>query len=137
MTQDQMAEMLQGCGVLPPTYEEGKAPPAARARKPARNGKPKGDAGDRFGVLNGFADFVLAELSRAEIAVWLILYRDTRDGTARTSYDDIARRAGLNRRNVGRTLRRLESRGLVKVVHRGGLRRGVSSYRVHGLPRDG
>jgi hypothetical protein len=28
-------------------------------------------------------------------------YRDSRDGTARTSYDDLVRRAGLNRRNVG------------------------------------
>ena len=49
-------------------------------------------------------------LTRAEIAVWLILYRDTREGTARTSYDELARRAGLNRRNVGRAVRRLEQR---------------------------
>jgi hypothetical protein len=34
--------------------------------------------------------------------------------------DDLAGRAGLNRRTVGRTLRLLERRGLVKVVHRGG-----------------
>jgi hypothetical protein len=98
---------------------------------------PKGKAGERFAVLNGFVDFTLAELSRREIAVWLVLFRDTRDGTARTSYDDIARRAGLNRRNVGRALRQLEGQGLVQVVHRGGLRRGPSRYRVRGLPKDG
>lgn len=97
----------------------------------------KGKTAERFAVLNAFVDFTLTDLSRREIAVWLVLYRDTRDGTARTSYDDLARRAGLNRRNVGRAVRRLEARGLVKVVHRGGLRRGVSRYRVRGLQKDG
>src|SRR5208283_4818560 len=99
-------------------------------------GEPKGKTGERFAVLNAFVDFALADLSRREIAVWLVLYRDTRDGTARTSYDDLAKRTGLNRRNVGRALRRLEGRGLVKVVHRGGLHRGASRYRVRGLPKD-
>jgi DNA-binding MarR family transcriptional regulator len=93
--------------------------------------------GERFAALNAFVDFALAGLTRREIAVWLVLYRDTREGTARTGYDDIARRAGLNRRNVGRALRQLEARGLVQVVHRGGLGRGVSRYRVLGLPKDG
>lgn len=107
---------------------------------PPNNGQPRHKGGDRgksrrkaverFAVLNAFVDFTVAELSRGEIAVWLVLYRDTRDGTARTSYDDIARRAGLNRRNVGRALRRLERMGLLQIVHRGGLLRGVSSYRV-------
>jgi hypothetical protein len=103
----------------------------------ADRGRPKGKTGERFAVLNAFVDFALADLRRAELAVWLVLYRDTRDGSARTSYDGIARRAGLNRRNVGRALRGLERRGMVKVVHRGGLRRGASRYRVRGLPKDG
>ncbi len=135
----------------PPVLRVGEEPPplvpppsnGRHVQTPDR-GKPKGKpgsektkAGERFAVLNAFADFALADLSRAEIAVWLVLYRDTRDGTARTSYDDLARRAGLNRRNVGRAVRRLEARGLVKVVCRGGLGRGVSRYRVRGLPKDG
>jgi hypothetical protein len=110
----------------------------------SQRGKPKGKAagakaraGERFAVLNAFVDFALADLSRAEVAVWLVLFRDTRDGTARTSYDDLARRAGCNRRNVGRAVRRLERLGLLKVVHRGGLRRGVSRYRACSLPKGG
>src|SRR5262249_34705512 len=99
--------------------------------------KPKGKTSERFAVLNAFVDFALAELSRAEVAVWLVLYRDTRDGTARTAYDDLARRAGLNRRTAGSPLRQLEERGLVQGVHRGRLRHGVSRYRVRGLPKDG
>jgi DNA-binding transcriptional ArsR family regulator len=127
-------------GQEPPPLEGPKPAPSSngRQRHQGKAGdKPKGTARERFAVLNAFVDFTLAELGRAEIAVWLVLYRDTRDGTARTSYDDIARRTGLNRRNVGRAIRRLEGRGLVKVVHRGGLRQGVSRYRVRGVPRDG
>jgi hypothetical protein len=119
---------------------EPRAAPSSNGRqrhKGKNRGEAKGKTGERFAVLNAFVDFALAELSRAESAVWLVLYRDTRDGTARTSYDDIAGRAGLNRRNVGRAIRRLEGRGLVKIVHRGGLGRGVSRYRVRGLPKDG
>jgi hypothetical protein len=98
--------------------------------------KAKRETGERFAVLNTFVDFTLADLSRAEIAVWLILYRDTRDGTARTAYDDLARRAGCNRRNVGRAIRRLEQLGMLQIVHRGGLGRGVSRYRLRPLTRD-
>jgi DNA-binding transcriptional ArsR family regulator len=129
-------------GEEPPPMEGPEPAPSrngGQSRQGKDRGKPKGRtaAGERFQVLNTFVDFTLADLTRAEIAVWLVLYRDTRDGTARTSYDDIARRAGLNRRNVGRAVRRLEGRGLVEVVRRGGLGRGVSRYRVRALSKDG
>jgi hypothetical protein len=144
------ARMIDRAGSLPPPriIPVGEEPPPMDGPAPAQlaNGrgrsqgkdqaKPKGKAGERFAVLNAFVDFALADLNRAEIAVWLVLYRDTRDGTARTSYDSLAGRAGCNRRNVGRALRRLEALGLLKVVHRGGLRRGASRYRVRGLPKD-
>jgi hypothetical protein len=131
-------------GEEPPPLEDpspSSSPGPHRAGADRRKAKGKtagtrGKAGERFVVFNAFVDFTLADLSRGEVAVWLVLYRDTRDGTARTSYDDIARRAGLNRRNVARVVRRLEARGLVKVVHRGGLGRGMSRYRVRGLPKD-
>jgi hypothetical protein len=125
----------------PPMDGPGPAPWSngrQRSQTKAKDGnKAKGKTGQRFAVLNAFVDFSLANLTRAEIAVWLVLYRDTREGMARTSYEDIARRAGLNRRNVGRAVRRLEGRGLAKVVHRGGLRRGVSRYRGRGVAKDG
>jgi hypothetical protein len=67
----------------------------------------------------------------------MVLYRDTTEGTAL----DLLRRhrpAGWSeRRNVGRAIRCLEGRGLVKVVHRGGLRQGESHYRVRGVSKDG
>ncbi len=122
-------------GELPP-MESG--PERPRKPIPGKAGEPKGkaskrSAGERFRVLNNFVDFTLAELSRAEIAVWLILYRDTRDGTARTGMADLARRAGCDRSTIFRALRRLERIGLLKIVHRGGLGKGVSRYRVRPL----
>jgi DNA-binding transcriptional ArsR family regulator len=143
------ARMIDRDGIpAPRIIPVGEEPPPMDGSAPSSNGrhggKPKGKpaggkakARERFTVLNAFVDCSMADLSRREIAVWLVLYRDTRDGTARTSYDDLARRTGLNRRNVGRALRLLEGQGLVKVVHRGGMRRGVSRYRVRGLPNDG
>jgi DNA-binding MarR family transcriptional regulator len=71
-------------------------------------------------MLNAFVDGTMADLMRSEIAVWFVLFRDARDGVACTAQEDIARRAGCNRRNVHRALRRLEERGLIKVQTGGG-----------------
>jgi predicted transcriptional regulator len=117
----------------------GDEPPPLEAanRTSGKGSKAKRKAADRFAALNGFVDFALARLNRAEIAVWLILYRDTRDGTARTAYDDIARRAGCNRSTVYRAVHRLESAGLLRIVYRGGLGRGPSRYCVRPIPWEG
>jgi hypothetical protein len=57
----------------------------------------------RFEILNAFVDNGMADLSRAELAVWLTLYRDTnRERTARTSLDDLARRGGMDRQTAWR-----------------------------------
>jgi len=129
--------ILPGCTVFPP-MEGGHASeppqveqPEADAGKGATAGQRKAAAG-RFAVLNGFVDCSMGDLSRAEIAVWLVLYRDVRSGSARTSQANIALRAGIDIRTVGRALRRLEKRGLLKCVYRGGLNRGASRYRVIG-----
>jgi DNA-binding MarR family transcriptional regulator len=91
----------------------------------------------RFELLNAFVDGGMAGLSRAELAVWLILYRDTkREGTAQTAVDDLARRVGADRRTVLRALRRLEGRAMLRVERRGGLNRGPSTYRVFPYPME-
>jgi hypothetical protein len=112
------------------------SPPDRNGTKPRQaGGKVKGKTAGRFATINAFADFALAELSRAEIASWLLLWRDTKpSGTARTSLDDLARRGGMNRQTVFRALRCLQRQGLVAVVFRGGLNRGPTAYRVRPLP---
>jgi hypothetical protein len=124
----------------------GQEPPPLRpsnGRLPGHRDTAKRKAGrrktgDRFAVLNAFVDFTLAGLTRNEIAVWLVLYRDTQpDGTARTSQADLARRAGTSDRTVRNVLRGLTGKGLVRIVYRGGIGRGPSRYRIRPLPPDG
>lgn len=111
----------------------GELPPVELPR-PGRKAKRR-HAG-RFGVLNSLVDFTLRELSRPELATWLVLYRDSKpDGIARTGQGDIARRIGASKRTVGRALRQLEKRGLVDIVRRGRLGCGPSAYRVRGVSR--
>jgi DNA-binding MarR family transcriptional regulator len=91
----------------------------------------------RFETLNAFVDTGMADLSRAELAVWLILFRDTqRNGVARASLDDLARRGGMNRQTASRAVGRLARRTMLQVIRRGGLNRGPSAYRVFPFPME-
>lgn len=124
MTRPRLAEQLNGCSVLPPDRPEVKA---------SQNNKRRKTAG-RFGVLNAFLDFTSRNFGRAEILVWLLLYRDTKpNGLASTSQADLARRAGITTRTVERAICRLEEHELIEVVRRGGIGRGPSTYRVYPL----
>ena len=82
-------------------------------------------------------DFTAKDLRRAELLVWLTLFRDSRDGVARTAQADIARRCGINRRTVYRAILSLSQRGLLRVVRRGRLGAGPSVYRLRWLAADG
>ena len=124
---------LKGCEVLPPMTPRPATPANGKAgEKPKR---PK-ETGERFTTINTFVDFTLAGLTRNETAVWLVLWRDTKDGTARTAQSDIARRAGIGRRTAVRMLGKLESAGLLRTIHRGGLNRGMNVYRVLPLAKS-
>lgn len=122
------APILPGCSVLPPMEP---------ATAPAANGKPKSrqrKAADRFAVLNAFVDGPMRELSRAEIATWLALYRDTWNGVAEASQKHIAKRTGMTDRTIRRAIGGLLRRKLLKLVYRGGLNRGASKYRLLRTP---
>jgi len=91
---------------------------------------PNRTTADRFAILNAFVDCSLPGLSRVELGTWLCLYRDVRDGTARTAQTDIARRLGVTVRAVGKAVQRLCRVGLLELVHQGGMNSGPSRYRV-------
>jgi hypothetical protein len=116
-------------------------PPQMRTSDPALAAPPSAArkaVGDRFAVLNAFVDCSLAVLDNAsDVKVWLILFRDTKTGVARTSQADLARRAGVTDRTVRNSLGRLEKLGLVQVTHQGGLPNRTSAYRVVGVTADG
>ena len=129
------SNVLTGCSTLPP-MEPPRPRTASTANSKAGN-KPKRTAAtsNRFGELNAFVDCSMADLSRAEALTWLVLWRDTKNGTVRTSMTDVARRIGTTRRAVVDAVPKLEKRGLLFVVYRGGLKRGMNVYRVHPLPK--
>lgn len=111
------------------SHRQGDKP---KGRKPGS----KRTAAGRFRTLNAFIDFTAKDLGRAELLVWLTLFRDCRDGLARSAQADIARRTGLCRKTVYSALRRLEALGLVRVVRRGRLGSGPSSYRLRWLSAE-
>ena len=119
---------LPGCSVLPPMN-----PRPATANNSPKDKPKKRATGERFSTINAFVDCSLAELSRSEALTWLVLWRDTKDGTVRTSIADVARRIGASRRAVIDAVAKLRKRKLLTLVFRGGINRGVSIYRVHPL----
>ena len=129
------SNVLTGCSTLPPME-----PPRTRQGTSTGKGteKPKRTAvtSNRFGELNAFVDCSMADLSRAEALTWLVLWRDTKNGTVRTSATDIARRIGASRKAVTNALAVLRKRGLLRLVHQGGLTGGVSVYHVEPLAKS-
>ena len=122
--------VLSGASTLPPMEPEPTVGTGTELTTQKTKRARKRVSGDRFGVLNSFVDCSIAGLSKAEIATWLILYRDTRNGTARTAQSDIAKRAGLDVRTIRRAIRKLEAAGLLVVVFKGSLNSGPSRYRI-------
>ena len=122
---------LSGCAVLP--RQKGKnQQPMSGAENSSRR-KPNRTA-NRFQVLNEFVDSSMVGLSKVELGVWFILYRDTKpNGSASTSMSDMARRIGVSRRSVVTAVSQLERRGLITVAFRGGFRKGMNIYRVNSL----
>jgi DNA-binding MarR family transcriptional regulator len=111
-------------------------PPDGRPRDAPAKGKAKGAATGRWALFNAFSDGIARDLTPAAAMTWLILFRDTkRNGLARTSQSDIARRAGVTDRAVRDALRELIRRGLVVRVQRGGPGR-ASVYRVTVRPTE-
>ena len=101
-------------------------------RKPTTHTTPKRDA-NRWKELNMFIDITMRDLTPAQTAVWLTLFRDERKGVSKSAQADIARRCGLSRESVSRAIAELGRRGLVQTLHQGGLNQGLSWYRVTAL----
>ena len=128
--------ILEGCAVLPPMHQGNGSPRRHQGNTSKAKGKPsRRNTADRFAVLNAFVDAGMVGLSRVEALTWLVLYRDTRNGTACTGEDDIAKRIGCSKRAVVNAVGRLRRRGLLVQVFKGGINRGPSRYRVQPAPK--
>lgn len=79
----------------------------------------------------------MQQLTPRQVSVWLCLFRDSRNGTATAAQSYIATRCGLQRPTVSTTIGELEALGLVVIIHRGGINRGLSRYRVCAIVSTG
>jgi hypothetical protein len=134
--------ILEGCAVLPPMHQDnGNGSPrrhqgdTSKAKAKAKGKPGRRNTADRFAVLNGFVDAGMAGLPRVEALTWLVLYRDTRNGTACTSMASIAARIGCSKQAVVDAVGRLRQRGLLIQVFKGSNLRGPSVYRVWPTPK--
>lgn len=129
--------ILPGCNVLPPMESKRPAPREKPVASKGRNQSSTKAMGGRFQTINAFVDVTLRDMRRNDIAVWLLLWRDTKsNGLAKTSQVDLARRAGVSTKSIERAVRRLTDRGLLRLIRRGGVGHGPSTYRVLGIPPD-
>lgn len=131
----ELPHALSGCEVLPPLGDETSVEQAPLTMRQEASASKKSQAGKRFHEVNAFCDATLRALGRAEIAIWILLWRDTRpSGVARASQADLARRSGVNERTVRRALKLLQRKGLLTLVRRGRLGVGASIYRIQPTP---
>jgi hypothetical protein len=85
-----------GVFALPPMATERAAGGQESTGGTDRSGSKRGGQGtskeqsaSRFAVLNAFVDGELRNRTRAEISVWLVLYRDARDGLAKRTLQSV------------------------------------------------
>jgi hypothetical protein len=90
-----------------------------RASNRATGGKADGSRGDaaaRFVTLNTFVDQVMRRLSPVESLVWIVAFRDCRNGQSSTSSTDLATRTGCGLRTVKAAVQSLCKAGLMTPV---------------------
>ena len=89
----------------------------------------------RWTHFNRLIDFEQRHLSDSEFRVLLTLFRDSKNGIARTAQSDLARRTGKCRGTVVRAIKKLVEKGFIEIARQGGLigpegKREMSQYRI-------
>ena len=102
--------------------------------KNSRRSRPDNGDASRWRTLNTFVDIIARHLSPVEIAVWMVLFRDCRDGTVKASQRNLASRSGASERSVVRAMRRLRDVRLVEVVKASKSKGEASLYRLEVRP---
>ncbi len=90
---------------------------------------------ERWMVFNRLIDFDQRHLTDSEFRVLLTLFRDSKNGIARTAQSDLAKRTGKCRGTIVRAIKKLVDKGFVEIVTQGGLfgpegKKEVSRYRI-------
>ncbi len=90
---------------------------------------------ERWMVFNRLIDVEQRHLTDSEFRVLLTLFRDAKNGIARTAQTDLARRTGKCRGTVVRAIKKLIEKDVIEIVTQGGLfgpegQKEVSRYRI-------
>ena len=86
-----------------------------------RNGQAKTERapGRWWGMLSVFVDQRLRTISPVAACIWLVMFRNNRDGVVQIGQDHIAKTLGLKRRVVTKRTQELVDAGLIQVEVRG------------------
>lgn len=90
---------------------------------------------ERWIHFNRLIDFEQRHLTDSEFRVLLTLFRDARNGIARTAQTDLAQRTGKCRGTIVRATKKLVQKGLIEIARQGGLigpegKQEMSQYRI-------
>ena len=92
-------------------------------------------SGRWWGVLAAYVGHGMRQVSAGATCVWLVLFRNSRDGVVTRSREQIAATTGYTPKHVGRLLRELVSAGFLRVERRGRKQSGPTRYRILPIPR--
>ncbi len=93
-------------------------------------GRPKGRLWKKMDAYNAFIDQAFPFIPHVDRLVWLVLFRHAADGVVKRSHSLVAKDVGCSVRTIQRAIDRLRAAGLVRVLKRGGLRVGASTFRL-------
>lgn len=111
------------------TNANGTARVKAKPQPQARNG-------DRWATFNAFMDHIAPRLTLAERAVWLVMFRNARDGMCETTVRMLATAANVSISTTQAALNRLHTIGLVRPIWKSRDRAKASRYGIHHRPSD-
>jgi len=107
-------------------------PEAAPQTRPKNATKGKG--ADRWAAFNAFVDVVAPQLSLAERAVWIVMFRHARGWVADTSVRHLSQGAKVSRSTAEASLARLVRFGLVWPIIKSSHKGTASKYGIHPDP---
>lgn len=103
----------------------------AMQKKSKRKRKCADAVGRRWRLLNAFVDGGVVGLERADVVVWVVLFRHARaDGMVKVARTRLVAITGLASGTVKRAIRRLVAAGWLERIRRGGPSSGVAIYCV-------
>jgi hypothetical protein len=92
------------------------------------NGRIPGRLTRKIKALNQLIDYSGPDLDHVEFRIWMILLRHATDGIVTRSHGLLAKDMSVSAKTVQRAVGRLVEKKLVRVVQRGGLHVGASTY---------